>query len=96
MQKRPDSSQSHESIGGDAANRLAGVFSDVLSLPRDRVHPDLGPADVGQWDSVGHVVLIAAIEEAFSIHFDVDEILEFTSFRAILSAIERRIAASAA
>jgi acyl carrier protein len=78
--------------GGDAASRLASVFADVLSLPTDRVHPDLGPVDVERWDSVGHVMLVAAIEEKFSILFDVDEILEFTNFQSILSAIERRMA----
>jgi acyl carrier protein len=81
-------------IGENAATRLAAIFSDVLRLSPDRIHPDLGPLDVARWDSVGHVALILAIEEEFSIHFEVDEIMEFTSFQTILTAIERTMAVS--
>jgi acyl carrier protein len=87
------SSRGGEPINGNAASRLASVFADVFRLPPQRVHPNLGPADVERWDSVGHVMLVTAVEQAFSIQFEVDEIMEFTSFQAILSAIERRMAA---
>jgi acyl carrier protein len=93
MQDTPLSSPSEKALGGNTANRVASVFAEVLSLPLDRVHPDLGPADIDRWDSVSHVMLVAAIEQEFSIQFDVDEIMEFTSVQAILSAVERRLAA---
>lgn len=79
----------------DAARRLTSVFADVFNLPRERIHPDLRPGDVARWDSIGHVTLVVAIEEEFSIQCEVDEIMDFTSFQAILSAIERRLPAGA-
>jgi acyl carrier protein len=72
-------------------SRLASVFTNVLGVPLDCIHPDLGPANVERWDSVGHVVLVTSIEEEFSIRFEEDEIIEFTSFKDILSVVERRI-----
>jgi acyl carrier protein len=93
MRKTAPSTQSDVSIDGRTVSRLAAVFCDVLTVPLDGVHPDLGPAEVERWDSVGHVMLVAAIEQEFSIQFEVDEIMEFTSFGAILSAIEQRMAA---
>lgn len=74
------------------SSRLASVFMSVLGVSSDRIHPDLGPGEVVRWDSVGHVVLVTAIEEEFSIHFEEDEIMEFTSFKDILMAVERRMA----
>ena len=74
-------------------SRLASVFSNVLGVPLDHIHSDLGPGSVERWDSVGHVVLVTAIEEEFSIHFEEDEIMEFTNFKDILSVVERRIIA---
>ena len=71
--------------------QLAAVFTEVFHLARERVHPGLGPADVERWDSVGHVMLVTAVEQRFSIQFEVEEIMEFTTFEAILSAIERRM-----
>lgn len=35
---------------------------------------------VNQWDSVGHMSLIAAIEDAFDIMMDTDDIIDFSSF----------------
>lgn len=32
------------------------------------------------WDSVGHMQLIAALEEAFDIMFDTDDIIDFNSY----------------
>ena len=36
--------------------------------------------DIEAWDSVGHMGLIAAIEEGFSIMMDPDDIVDFSSF----------------
>ncbi len=35
---------------------------------------------VATWDSVGHMALMAALEEAFGIELDIDDIIEFSSF----------------
>ena len=36
---------------------------------------------IDEWDSVGHMQLMAALEDAFSIELDVDDIIEFSSFK---------------
>jgi acyl carrier protein len=36
--------------------------------------------DIPAWDSVGHMTLIAALEEAFDIMMDTDDIIDFSSF----------------
>lgn len=36
--------------------------------------------DIAAWDSVGHMALIAELEEAFGIEMDIDDIIEFSSF----------------
>ena len=33
------------------------------------------------WDSVGHMTLVANLEDAFDIMMDTDDIIEFSSFR---------------
>jgi acyl carrier protein len=35
---------------------------------------------IAEWDSVGHMQLMAAIEDSFSIELDVDDIIDFSSF----------------
>jgi acyl carrier protein len=36
---------------------------------------------IEEWDSVGHMQLMAALEEAFAIELDVDDIIDFSSFK---------------
>ena len=35
---------------------------------------------ITEWDSVGHMQLMAALEDSFSIELDVDDIIDFSSF----------------
>jgi acyl carrier protein len=72
-----------------AAARLVAVFSEVMRVPANRIHADLVPEQVPQWDSVRHMALILAIEEEFDIQFDVDDIMEFVSLASILKVVER-------
>lgn len=44
--------------------------------------------DIATWDSVGHMALMAALEEVFAVELDIDDIIEFSSFetgKAILA-----------
>ncbi|MBN3002814.1 acyl carrier protein [Chromobacterium alkanivorans] len=38
--------------------------------------------DIAAWDSVGHMALMAALEDAFDIEMDIDDIIEFSSYAA--------------
>ena len=51
--------------------------------------------DIAAWDSVGHMNLIAAIEDSFDVMFDTDDIIDFNSYEKgmeILSKPEYGIA----
>jgi acyl carrier protein len=55
---------------------------------------DLKYQDIDAWDSVGHMALMTAIEEAFGIEIDIDDIVDFSSFefgRTILAKYNVRI-----
>ena len=49
-----------------------GVDADAL--------PELAYQGIPEWDSVGHMQLIAALEDAFDIMFETDDIIEFSSY----------------
>ncbi len=55
------------------------VFMETMGISEDKL-PGLKYQDIKEWDSVGHMNLIAAIEEAFDIMMDTDDIIEFSSF----------------
>lgn len=42
--------------------------------------PGLKYQDIQAWDSVGHMSLISALEDAFDIMMDTDDIIDFNSY----------------
>jgi acyl carrier protein len=54
-------------------DRLQQVF-DGAFLEKVTVHRDLSAKDVEEWDSLAHVSLILAIEQAFGIRFRLGEV----------------------
>ena len=45
--------------------------------------------DIPEWDSVGHMQLVAALEETFDIMMDTEDILEMESFEKIMEILGR-------
>lgn len=55
------------------------AFIDVLGITESQL-VGLKYQDVESWDSVGHMSLISALEEAFDIMMDTDDIIDFNSY----------------
>jgi len=55
------------------------IFKDSFQFDGDL--DGLKYQDIPEWDSVGHMQLMAALEDAFSIELDVDDIIDFSSFK---------------
>ncbi len=55
------------------------AFTESLEVSEDQL-AGLKYQDIKAWDSVGHMNLIAAIEEAFDIMMDTDDIIDLSSF----------------
>lgn len=55
------------------------VFVSNLQISQQQL-PELAYQSVPAWDSVGHMGLITALEEAFDIMIDMDDIIDFSSY----------------
>ena len=55
------------------------VFSEVMSVSKGNL-ADLKFKESENWDSVGHMTLIAALEDAFDIYLEVDDMMGITSY----------------
>lgn len=56
------------------------AFIEALELSPEQLNSDLVYQSVETWDSVGHMSLMAAIEDAFDIMMDTDDIIDFSSY----------------
>lgn len=55
------------------------AFVETLEVSVDQLD-GLQYQDIAAWDSVGHMTLIAAIEDAFEIMMDTDDIIDLNSY----------------
>ena len=59
--------------------KYENAFIETFGIEKEQL-ADLKYQSIQQWDSVGHMSLIAALEEAFDIMMDTDDIIDFSSF----------------
>ena len=57
------------------------VFVDSLSLNNSENIEELEYNIIPEWDSIGHMSLIAALEEEYKISLETDDIIDFSSFK---------------
>lgn len=59
--------------------KYENVFCENLQVEKEQL-ATLKYQDVPMWDSVGHMSLMAALEDAFDIMMETDDIIDFSSF----------------
>lgn len=55
------------------------AFMETFEISSEQL-PGLKYQDITAWDSVGHMSLIAALEDAFDIMMDTDDIIDLNSY----------------
>jgi len=61
------------------AEKYLQVFMEVFEIETSQAS-SLKYQDIPAWDSVGHMGLVAALEEAFDIMMEIDDIIDLSSF----------------
>lgn len=62
------------------AEKYDQAFIEALEILPEQLNADLVYQSVETWDSVGHMSLMAALEDAFDIMMDTDDIIDFSSY----------------
>ena len=60
--------------------KYKAAFVEGLEIADGILTDELAYDTIPEWDSVGHMRLMAAIEDAFDIMLDTEDILDFGSF----------------
>ncbi|MDD5585783.1 MAG: acyl carrier protein [Alphaproteobacteria bacterium] len=72
----------------NSKERLKKVFVEALELPADLEVETLEYRKCAQWDSVGHMRMIAALEMEFDVLLETDQILDLSSFTKGLEILQ--------
>ncbi len=58
---------------------LEQIFADSLAIHLSDISDTLTYQSIPQWDSVAHMMLIAAVEDEYGIMLDTDDIIDMSS-----------------
>ena len=61
--------------------KYRNAFVEGLDVEEDKITDSLEYEGIPEWDSVGHMSLVACIEEAFDIMMETEDIIDFNSFQ---------------
>jgi len=64
------------------------VFIKSFSIEKKKLK-NLKYNDIQEWDSVGHMTMIANLEEEFNITFEMDDIIDFSSFKTGINILKK-------
>ena len=57
------------------------VFINTFSINKEKLKKNIEYNSIKEWDSVGHMSMIANLEEIFDIVFEMDDIIDFSSYK---------------
>lgn len=60
--------------------KLEDIFKEALELDEGIDVTKLVYNTIPQWDSIGHMALMAELEDAYDIMLDTDDVLDMSSF----------------
>lgn len=68
--------------------KLENIFREVFNLNNNYTLDGLSPESLPEWDSLGHLTLMTAIEEAYQISFDFEEMIEIEDYNDIVRILK--------
>ena len=69
--------------------KLKQIVIETLKIPAADYSEDLAAGDHPQWDSIGHVNLLMAVEHGFDIAFDVTDAIDIESVADLQDMVKK-------
>ena len=65
------------------------AFIETFDLKQDQLNSSLEYQSIDAWDSVGHMALIAELEDVFDIMLEMDDIVDFGSYETGIKTMQK-------
>lgn len=71
------------------SKKIIDIMATTFSVEKSMLSEEVSQKNLISWDSLSHLNLIVALEEAFDVSFEPEQIAIMTSFKAILDELEK-------
>lgn len=65
------------------------AFIEVFEIEQEDLTDTLEYQSIMSWDSVGHMALIAELEDIFDISLEMDDVIDFGSYKTGIKTMEK-------
>jgi acyl carrier protein len=65
------------------------IFIKALSVDKKKFSEKIKYNDIPEWDSIGHMTLMSALEDGFNISIETDDIIDFSSFKKGIQILKK-------
>ena len=69
--------------------KYSEIFKTALNIGDDKLNENIKYNEIEEWDSIGHMTLVAALEEEFKITIETDDIIDFSSFKKGIEILKK-------
>ena len=73
--------------------KLRQVMATVLTVPSDAIGPDASQDTLKVWDSLKHMNLVLALEQAFGVEIPDEDAAEITSYALVKVVLQELVEA---
>jgi len=71
--------------------KVRTAFKSSFEIDPQTITIDTVPSDIPAWDSMGHVTLASALEQAFGLTFDVDDLMAMENVKEICRVVQSKL-----
>jgi acyl carrier protein len=73
-------------------SKVQEAFKSAFDIDPGMVTIDTQPADIPEWDSMGHVALAASLERVMGMTFDIEDLMEMEDVGKIVKVLQLKLA----
>ena len=70
--------------------KVFNIIADIFEIKTNLINMESSPNNISNWDSIGMINLILAIEQEFNIKFSSSEISELISVKFIIETLKKK------
>lgn len=76
-------------------DKLSTIIREALALPQGSDLAGIAYGETPEWDSVGHLQLVSAIEEGYGVSLDANDVVEMTDLASLQHVLATKYAIDA-
>ena len=75
---------------GNVTEKIVQIFDDIFNIENIKIDNNSSQDDIKDWDSIGHVRLMMALEKEFNIQIPIEDAIELLIFNDIKDYISKK------